>query len=369
MARLRRAAIGAVRGAVGQEGGARNENAELEALQAASGDPQATELVIGSILNSRRKTRNRNRLRKWVGIPVGVGAVALAGAALLHSCGSDTTASVPKAGVFKVVPEAVDCRAMVQSSVEVVATQRPHTPLDRVPILGSVTRAVDRSLGNTATFESSGTQRTSKGGVAGGVVDTLVCFKAGDVTVTVAKSGIETVHIPTRDVVTFTGIDESKSMTVVDSGDLASYRTFEATVVGGVYSTPKREIETGKAALEVVAREAAIDEGAKSCSITAWPDVEKAATVAYRLIAQDQYDARLAAGAYLKEFVPGDVVVAFDGGVPQLMAPYTLPNNIPITNGAGGAPSCTVAPNAFDPTVPANGLYGDATNQQLPALP
>lgn len=339
----------------GRTQAAANRHSTAQAV-AQHDDPGAAAKAVKSVENSR--------FRRRVIAAGTVGALAVGAWYLFFRGGSDTTTSTIQAGVVKVVPEEIDLRAMIVSDVEEQARYVKKDPvsraLDHVPLIGSISREVERSQGGTATF-------TGANGTGNGQIATLVGFKPGGITEKKLPHGRVEIDIPTRDVVLLNAINEQASRVTWNPGDMESLRGFEATVfdVGGITNGIKHQIESNEAGVEAIAREAAINEVSTSCATAAWPLAAKAATAAYQDIAMQQYQQEVAAGEQLQPFQPSYLTVKFVGPTPSFTAgPEKLPDG--VTTSSVNNEGCSVSSTAYDPQTPATGAFSNAVGEVVP---
>lgn len=328
---------------------------------------QLTELAVAEHDDPEAAARGLNKVKNHQlarrGIAAGSIVTLAAGAWFWLSRGGDTTTTTVQAGVVKVVPEAIDLRAMIQSGIEerarYVQKDAVSKFLDHIPLVGAVSREIERSQGGTATF-------TGVNGTGNGEIDTLVGFKPGGITEKRLGGGRVEMDIPTSSVVLLNAVNEQRSRVTWNPGDLAALRSAEATIfdVGGITNGVKARLETGQAAVEAEAREAAINEAATSCATAAWPLAERAATAAYRGIAVQQYHNEIAEGRHLRPFVASDLTVHFVGRMPHFNSPEKLTSNVTVS--AANATGCSVASNAYDPKAPATGSYMNAFGETVP---
>jgi len=253
------------------------------------------------------------------------------------------SSKVVDAHVFRVAPKDIDCRAVIGSEITADAKTSVEFGGKKVPLISGM-------LGTTSKFRNLADPNK------GGVVDTLVCAKAGgtrderhvDPT---TNRVTHVIHIPVSNIVFDSKIVENESTVIRDDGVMNSIGSDLWKLIPFFGDGVADRIHTGRARLDVAVRAFAINVAQQSCAQVAWSShvVESAITDAYRQIASGEQQG----------FDPASLTVVFDPAAdgsttPDFTGPYDL-TKIPG--------SITFSDLKNDPTTTACSVRGDAYQQ------
>jgi len=296
----------------------------------------------GARIHNLKNTLPGSRNLKRTGAAATAGALGMGAFAfwLGHGGGQvDRQATIEKAAIFSIQPETINCRARTSAAIESDASVmvRPKLPVvghvDRLPVVGGIFRAGERTFRFEADFRGSD-------GQGGGQVDTISCAQAADMEVVDGPNGKQTITIPAKDVEFISLVVENQSTVVDSNGDAANVGTTEWDL------TPfgeKRTIAVNVASLGSIAREAAVNASEQKCGDAAWAQTQQAFQTGERLVALDQYKEEVKTNPKLT-FNPNNITVNIVGE-PSFAPPYAIPEGFTVSDNVKGG--CIVDSGAY----------------------
>jgi hypothetical protein len=251
-----------------------------------------------------------------------VGAAAIAAVAgYLYITQSTQFSAKEKGKVVRIVPRDIEVGGEIDSCVTAPVHEN-NTSLwakalnTMVPFIG---RHIVNSTEATATF-------TGYDGEGCGMVDTWIGAKAKGISVkNNTSTGGQNVDIPARNIVLFSRPDGNNSSVIYSDGILHSAAYADIKEVPGSGAL-QHEFQVAQAQLDQTAQNTAVNYAQDSCVREAWGEAQKALTVGYRAIYEEDYQIEKAFDPNIHAYNPDDVHVQIQG-IPDFPDAYSFPGS------------------------------------------